>query len=276
MPLSVPISNNNPTDAFHEQFSAIIRHESRLHGNYSDAVAGPARRRWVVRHLAEVAHAQGFSSQLPLQTTTWNVHAQEFTSPLFAQTVTNSRSGNNAPWYNDFNLADQGVMNTSGPYRPPVLSLTANQRATYPPNAYRPFDPAELAAYRDLVQAQLAVQQSFRPYETSAHNNINSNTNARTINHPRVRIPSTPPPRVIRYPSTPPNRVARYARQPSPTESNPSYVTSTTTLRANTEPIAQSARVSSLTAPDHYEPFEVFALEVQNGDFIQSVKYPGA
>ena len=273
MPLSVPISNNNPTDAFHEQFSAIIRYESRLRGNYSEAITGPARRRWVVMHLAEVAHAQGFRSQVPSQATTWNVHAQEFTTPLSAQTATTSRYGNTAPWYNNFNLADQGVVNTSGPYRPPRSSLTANQHATYSPNAYRPFDPAELAAYRDLVQAQLAVQQSFRPYETSVHN-VNSNTNHQTINHPRVRIPSTPPSRV-RYPSTPLNRPARYAPQPSPTGSIPSHVTSTTTLRANTEPIAQSARMGSLTAPDHYEPFEVYALEVRNGDFIQSVKYPG-
>ena len=273
MPLSVPISNNNPTDAFHEQFSAIIRYESRLRGNYSEGITGPARRRWVVMHVAEVAHAQGYRSQVPSQATTWNVHAQEFTTPLSAQTATSTRYGNTGPWYNNFNLADQGVVNTSGPYRPPRSSLTANQRATYPPNAYRPFDPAELAAYRDLVQAQLAVQQSFRPYETRVHN-FNSNTNHQTINHPRVRIPSTPPSRV-RYPSTPPNRPARYARQPSPTDSVPSLVASTTTLRANTEPIAQSARMSSLTAPDHYEPLEVYALEVRKGDFIQSVKYPG-
>ena len=47
------------------------------------------------------------------------------------------------------------------------------------------------------------------------------------------------------------------------------------TLRANTEPIVESKRMSSLAAPEHYEPVEVCAVEVRNGDFIQSVKNPG-
>ena len=275
MPPSVPTGNGDASDAFFNQFSTIICIESRLQGDYSEDAVGPARQGWVEKHLSEVAQAQGFSSQLPTQEMASNVHTEESVKPPPARKATSSRSEHTTPWYNNFNLADQGVMNSSGPYRPPAV----DQRTSRPANSYRPFDPAELASYRAAVEAQLFPRNTQRvvsapnaPYYY--HHGYNSNAGTFTfLNHPHhhSRLPSSPSP-CVRYPSTPP-RPVRDLRTPS-AESVPDLIGSTK-LRCNTEPIAESARMSSLAAPDHYEPIEVYALEVRNGDFIQSVKHPG-
>ena len=277
MPLSVPTSNGDVSDAFFNQFSTIIRIESRLRGDHSEDVIGPARQRWAIKHLAEVAQAQGFSSQPPIQETALNVHAREFITPPPAWRVTSNRSAHTTPWYENFNLADQGIRNSSGPYRPPA----ANRYISRPPNSYRPFDPAELASYRAAVEAQLFPRNNTQrvvstPNGPYYHHDYNNNADPFTFPndpHPHSQPLSTPSPRV-RYPSTPPNRPARHYRR-TPSAESLSDLVGSTSLRANTEPIAESAKMSSLAAPDHYEPIEVYALEVRNGDFIQSVKNPG-
>ena len=278
MPPSVLTGNGGPSDAFYDQFSTIIRIESRLNGDHSEDVMGPARQRWVVRHAAEVAQAQAFTPHLPAQGTPVNVHAREFTTPPYAQTAKFSRPGHTTPWYENFNLADQGVQNSSGPYRPPA-SVTPAHSIPYPPNAYRPFDPAEQAAYRAAVQAQLfpsyTQQVGTYPGVSSEHY---YHYNAGPFHEPTY--PNThfhgrsTPPSFTRYPSTPPNQPTRHDGR-TPSVDSIYDLISNSTLRANTEPIAQSARMSSLAAPDHYELIEVSALEVRNGDFIQSVKNPG-
>ena len=284
MPLSVPTGNGDASDAFFHQFSTIICIESRLRGDNSEDVIGPARQQWAMRHLAEVAQAQGFTSPLPTLDTASNVHARESFTPPLARRVTSHRSGYAKPWYQNFNLADQGIMNSSGPYRPPP----ANRYNSRPPNSYRPFDPAELAAYRAAVEAQLFPRNGQRvvsaPNEPFYQHNYNNNDDADPFNfpdhahahpHPRSQVPSTPSPRV-RYPSTPPNRPARYHHHPrTPSAGSLPDLVGGTALRANTEPIVESAKMSSLAAPDHYEPIEIYACEVRNGDFIQSVKNPG-
>ena len=277
MPLSVPTSNGDASDAFFNQFSTIICIESRLRGDHSEDVMGPARQRWAIKHLAEVAQAQGFSSQPPTQEAAPNVHAREFITPPPARRATSNRSAYTTPWYENFNLADQGVRNSSGPYRPPA----ADRYISRPPNSYRPFDPAELASYRAAVEAQLFPQNTQRvvsaPNGPYYHHDYNDN-NADPFTfpdqpHPHSRLPSPPSPGV-RYASTPPNRPIRHHRR-TPSAESLSDLVGSTSLRANTEPIAESARMSSLAAPEHYEPIEVYALEVRNGDFIQSVKNPG-
>ena len=289
MPLSVPTGNGgDASDAFFHQFSTIISTESRLQGDNSEDATGPARRHWATRHLAKVAQAQGFTSQqLPTtqEAAALNVHAREFVipPPHAARKATYNRAGyNNTPWYENFNLADQGVRNSSGPYRPPAV----NRRTSRPPNSYRPFDPAELEAYRAKVEAQLfphgntqrVVSAPDEAYHHYDYNYDDNNADPSTFPHdaqphpePGPQLPSTPPPRV-RYPSTPPNRPARGHRHTLSAESFADLVGST---RANTEPIAESARMSSLAAPEHYEPVEVCAREVREGDFIQSVRNPG-
>ena len=278
MPPSPLTSNGDASDAFFDQFSTIIRLESRLNGDNSEDAVGPARQRWAVRHLAEVAEAQGFTSQLPTEGTLGTFvnsgHTQEFITPLPAQGGTSTPPYFSTPWYTHFYLADQGISTVSGPYRPPAV----NQRISHPENSYRPFDPAEQAAYRAAVQAQLSPQNTQRVVTAPNGSTSNCNYDPDPHNfpehaHPRPQLPITPSPRV-RYPSTPPNRPARHHRQTPSAESLPD-LTANTSLRANTEPIAESANMSSLAAPDHYEPIEVYALEVKNGDFIQSVKNPG-
>ena len=286
MPPSVLTSDGDVSDAFFSQFSTIICVESRLRGDKSEDIVGPARQGWVVRHLAEVAQAQRFYPQLPTQEMAVNVHAQ---TPPPAQMATSNPSGYTTPWYANFNLADQGVMNSSGPYRPPA----ENQYNSRPPNSYRPFDPAELASYRAAVQAQLDIQHDVsatsRPHHYHYYNNKNNNhasaftfpdySHSHPYSHSRPasgsRLASTPTPHV-RYPFTPPNRPVRhrYRRTPS-AEYFPDLMGGSMTPRSKTEPIVESARMSSLAAPDHYEPIEVYAVEVRNGDFIQSVKNPG-
>lgn len=252
-PLSVPISDGDPSTAFFDQFSTIIRLEARLYGDHSEDVAGPAYGHWVVRHLTDVARAQGFTSPpSPAQTTTLNVHAQEFITPPPAQSKTSSRPVHSTPWYENFNLADQGVYDPSGPYHPtePTAESQPVSRSRTP---YTAFDPDELAQYRAVIREQL----------------VHSSNSCR---------PTTPPsnfPRA-RYPSTPPNLPHRRLRLASPTEPFPDLVNDTTlsSLRASTEPLAE-AKMGSLAAPDHYEPVEIYALEVEIGDYIQSVKNPG-
>ena len=276
MSLPATTGNGDASDAFFHQFSTIICLESHLQGDHSEDVVGPARQHWATKHLAEVAQAQGFPSQLPTQETASNVHAPKPIKPSRARKATSNRSGYTTPWYDNFNLADQGIMNTSGPYRPPA----ANPHTSRLPNSYRPFDPAELASYRAAVEAQLFSRNTQRvvsapngPYYYHGYNNNNNAEPSTSPIHPHYPLPSTPSPRV-RYPSTPPNRPARHYRRTPSAESLPDLVGSTT-LRANTEPIAESKNMSSLAAPDHYEPIEVYAVEVRNGDFIQSVKNPG-
>lgn len=266
MPLSVLISDGDPSDAFFHQFSTIIRLESRLQGDHSEDVTGPARQRWAVRHLTEVAQAQGVTSQLPAHASTLNVHAREFRTPPPAQATTSNRSERITPWYENFNLADQGVPSS-------ILSR--------PASPYNPFDPAELAAYRAVIRAQLlessnprAARQQSAPSEH--FDQISDSFQRADHNVPLTQPPSTPPnnlPRV-RYPSTPPNRPLRHRRHTSSTDSLPELLANST-LRASTEPIAQPTRMGSLTASGHYKALEVYALEVQIGDYIQSVKYPG-
>ena len=287
MPLSVPTGNGDASDAFFHQFSDIIRIESRLQGDNSEDVVGPARQCWAMRHLAEVAQAQGFTSQLPGLETLSNLHFRGSITPPPARRVTSNRSEFTKPWYEDFNLADQGIMDSSGPYRPPP----ANRYISRPPNSYRPFDPAELAAYRAAVEAQLFPQNTQRvvsapngPYHHHNYNNNNDSTDPFTFPnhahahdhpHPRSQVPASPSPRV-RYPSTPPNRPARYNyHRRTPSAGSLPDLVGDMSLRANTEPIVESVRMSSLAAPDHYEPIEIYAREVRNGDFIQSVKNPG-
>lgn len=279
-PPSVRISEGDPSDAFYHQFSTIIRLESRLQGDRSEDAIGPAHQRWVVRHLDEVARAQGFTSQLSTQTATLNVHAKEFITPSHAQPTISSRLGHITPWYENFNLADQGVYNISGPYYP-TASTTAYYHLPYPPSPYNRLNPADLIVFREAVRAQ--PFQSSNQYTESQHSvpteYLNYNPDPfrhPNYNHPRSHLPSTPPnnsPRVG-YPSTPPNQPLRHPRQTSPTDSSPDLV-ATTMLRASTEPIAQSARMGFLTAPDHYIPLEIYALDVHIGDYIQSVKNPG-
>lgn len=279
MPLSVPISDDDLSNAFYHQFSTIVRLESRLQGDHSEDLTGPARQCWAVRHLTEVARAQRVTSQLPAQASTLRVYAREFMTPSPAQATTSNRSERITPWYENFNLADQGVYFDSSRFQPPTIPFNSLSR---PASPYNPFDPAELAAYRAVVRAQLL--QSSNPRVASQHrvsserlDHTSESTRRTSHNLPRSRLPSTPPnnsPRV-RYPSTPPNRAPRHHRRhASSTDSLPDLVANTT-LRASTEPIAQPASMGSLTAPAHYKALEVYALEVQIGDYIQSVKYPG-
>lgn len=274
--------------AFHHQFSTIIRLESRHHRDLSEDIIGPARKRWVIRHLTEVAQAQGFTLQLSAQRSTLNVHAQEFITPSPAQTATSGRSGHVTPWYDDFYLADQGVFDSSG-RQLPAASTIASHHLSRPPGPYHPFDPIELSAYRATVQAQLGHSsnqqaQSQRSASGSASGrHVDSHLDSlrcQSHSHPLSRPPTTPPnhfPRV-RYPSTPPNRSVRrhhhhHRRQTSSLE-DLSNLVANTTLRANTESIAQS-KMGSLSAPDHYRPLEIYAVEIQIGDYIQSATNPG-
>ena len=278
MPPSVLVSNDDLSNAFYHQFSTIIRLESRLHGDRSEDMTGPARQSWAVRHLTEVAQAQGFTSQLPAQALTLNVHAREFMTPPPAQATTTNRSERITPWYENFNLADQGVSSDSFHFQPPHVPSNNLSR---PASPYNPFDPAELAAYRAVVRAQLLQSSNPRvAYQPSVSSErfdrTSDSTRSTSYTLSRSRLPSTPPnksPRV-RYPSTPPNRAPRHPRHTSSTDSLPDLVTNAT-LRASTEPITQPASMGSLTAPAHYKALEIYALDVQIGDYIQSVKYPG-
>ncbi len=130
MPPPALTSNCDASDAFHDQFSEIIRHEARLRGDNSEDAMGPGRKHWVEKHLKEVAQAQAQRrpSQLPSQASTLNEHAQVFVSPLSAQKTTPVHSGQKTtpvhsgqitPWYESFNLADQGVLYGSGLYQSP-------------------------------------------------------------------------------------------------------------------------------------------------------------
>lgn len=320
MPPFPTLSHNaDPSDAFFHQFSTIIRHESRLHGDRSEDVAGPGRQRWVVRHLNEVARAQRFNSQRPAQTTTMNVHAPEFITPPPAQATTSRRSEHIIPppapattfsgpehlipWYNNFNLADQGVGYYSTYQAPTALSSDF----PHPLSQSGPFNPHEVAEPRAVIREQLvhsSNQLAENQYSAPLGNFSQNSVSFRRPNHnppysqppttppnnfppqyqpptsspnnfpPQYQPPTTPPnnfPRA-RYPSTPPNRLPRYRSHISPPES---LFVVNTTPRASTEPIAQSARMGTLIAPDHYKPVEIYALEVRIGDFIQSVKNPG-
>ena len=277
MPLSVLISSGDPSPAFYDQFSTVIRLESRLHWDNSEDITGPAHQRWAVRHLAEVAQAQGFTLRLPAEEI--NRNTRHFVTPPPAQTATNNHLGHVTPWYENFNLADQGVLDSSGPYRPPTLN-SATQCILYPPNCCDPFSPAELAAFHAALHTPPLFLNSTQrvPSVFVEHNNYNYNSDPLSRpndNNSPSQICSTPPSRIQHSsPSTPPNQPVTPHGQTSLVESPPDLF-GNRTLRANTEPIAQSARMSDFTAPDHYEPFEVYALEVQKGDFIQSVTNPG-
>ena len=280
-PLSVHISNSDPSTAFHDQFSTIIRLESRLYGDYSEDVKGRARRRWVVNHVTDVARAQGFTSSPPAQATTLNVHAREFITPPPAQATTASRPVHSTPWYENFNLADQGVYDSPSPYHP--TELIDESYTSRPLTPYTAFDPTELAQYRAVIREQLVQSSSQRAENQRSAFGGNLDYSSDSLpqasqNVTRSRLPTTPPnnfPRV-RYPYTPPNRPHRRLHLASPTESLSDLVADTTlrSVRASTEPLAE-ARMGSLTAPDHYQPLEIYALEVEVGDYIQSVKNPG-
>lgn len=281
-PLSVLISDGDPSDAFHDQFSTIIRLESRLRGDHSEDVTGPAHQRWVVKHLTEVAQAQGFPMQLPTQATAFNVHAGEFITPPPAQTTIFGHSGYTTPWHENFNLADQGVFDSSGPYYPAAQNI-AFHRLSRPPSPYHPFDPAERAAYRAIVRAQLlqscGQRAESQPHASSECFDHTSDAFIRSSdNLPRFEPPTTPPNNFsgVRSPFTPPNQSPRLRGQTAPPESPESLsdLVANTTIRASTEPIAES-RMGSLTAPDCYKSIEVYAIDVQTGDYIQSVKNPG-
>lgn len=301
MPLSVLISDGDASKAFHHQFSTIIRLESCLHGDHSEDITGPARQRWAVRHLTEVARAQGFTSQLPTHaqgttlnvhapdfitpppaySTRLNVHAREFITPPPTQATTSNHSERIAPWYENFNLADQGV--SFGPYYPQPSTIPFNNLSRTP-SPYNPLNPAELAGYRAAVRAQLFQSSDQRAESQHSLSNDHLDHKPDLFSHPShnflrgARLPSTPPNNFsrVRYPSTPHNRSARRPHQISPTDSDslPDLFTNNT-QRSNTEPIAQSASMGSLTAPDHYKHITVYAVDVQNGDYIQSVKNPG-
>ncbi|CAF9911030.1 MAG: hypothetical protein ALECFALPRED_007055 [Alectoria fallacina] len=295
MPLSILVSDGDPSNAFHDQFSTIIRLESRLQGDHSEDIIGPARQRWVVRHLIEVARAQRFTSQRPTAQTstlnvhapefftpsstrasTLNVHAPEFVTPPPAQATTISRSERVTPWYEHFNLADQGLYFDSFGPQP---RITPFNRLSRHPSPYTPFNPAELAGYRAVVRAQLLQSSESQHNAPSGQINHTPDSFIRpSPTLPHTQPPSTPPnnfPRV-RYPSTPPNRPIRHRRHTPSTDSDSlPELLDRSTLRASTEPIVESAGMGTLTAPEHYQPFEIYALEVQRGDFIQSVKNPG-
>lgn len=261
-PHAVLISDNDLSNAFHDQFSTIIRLESRLQGDHSEDVTGPAHQLWVVRHLTEVAHAQRITSQLPAQMMTANVHAPEFITPSHARVATASRSQHITPWYDNFFLADQRITDSSSP------------------NRYNLFDPAELATCPTATRAQLreSSDQNVRNQYNATIGRVDSTTYS--VHGSTSRHPSTPPntfPRA-QYPSTPPNQSSRHhhRRRTSQLDFLPDLTAnrSYTTVRASTEPTAES-RMGSLAAPDHYQPFEVRALDVQIGDHIQSVQNPG-
>ena len=276
-PPSVLVSDGDLSDAFFHQFSTVIRLKSHLRGDHSEDVIGPARRHWVVRHMAEVARAQGFTSHQPTPAAVLNVHARECITPLSTQTTTSSGPGYLTPWYNSFNLADQGVYDPSGPYLP-TAPIAASYPSSHPSSPYVPFHPAESTAYHQAVRGQL-FQSSNRqgeshPSASSGHLDINSNLfRGASYHHPRSQLSSTPPNNspCIQYPSTPPNRAPRHPRQISRVHSSPDLVVNAT-LRSNTQPIAKS---TTMAAPNHYQAFEVYALDVQIGDYIQSVKNPG-
>lgn len=275
----VLISNGDASAAFYDQFSTIIRLESRLHWDNSEDITGPAHQRWAVRHLAEVAQAQGLTSRLPAEETNLNVQARHFVTPPPAQTATNNHSGHVTPWYQNFNLADQGVLHSSGPYRPPTLN-SPTQYISQPPNTCGPFTPAELAAFHAAVQTPPVFLSSTQrvPSVFAEHDNHNYNSDPFVLpynNRSSSQIPSAPPSRIQHSsPSTPPNQPVTPHGQTSSAESPPDLF-GNQALRANTEPIAQSARMSSFTAPDHYKPFEIYALEIEVGDYIQGVQKPG-
>ena len=240
-PLSVPISDGDPSTAFFDQFSTIIRLEARLYGDHSEDEAGPEYLHWVVKHLADVARAQGFTAQA----TTLNVHAQEFTTPPPTQAKISSRPVHSTPWYENFNLADQGVYDPSDPYHPtePIPEPHPLSRSRTP---YTAFDPVELAQYRTVIREQLvhSSNQSAEKQPSASHgcHNYIPDLHRDPSQIPtRSRLPTTPPnnlPRV-RCPSTPPNLPHRRLHLASPTEPFPDLDNDTTlrSLRASTEPL---------------------------------------
>lgn len=271
MPQSAPINNSDPSAAFYDQFSLIIRLESRLRRDNSEDITGPAHQRWAARHLAEVAQAQGYNSRLPAEETNFN--ARHFVAPPPAQTATNNHLGHVTPWYDNFNLADQGVLDSSGPYRPPT-STSLTQYTSHPPNSCAPFTPAERAAFHATVQTPPLFRNSTQrvPSVFAERDNYNYNSDPFVLpnhNHQPSQIPSTPPSHVRHsFPSTPPNQIVISHPRASSVEFSPDLF-GNRTLRTNTEPIAQSARMSEFKAPDHYKEYEIYALEIQVGDYIQ-------
>ena len=280
-PLSV--TDNGPSTAFHDQFSDIIRLESRLHCDHAEDIIGPARKHWVTRHLWDIARAQGFTLQPPSEPSTLNVHAQEFVASPTSQAATHSRSEHTTPWYDNFYLADQDGLGSSG-YQLPATQTVASHN---PPSRYRPFDPLELSAYRAAVQAQLfdqhtesqdsalgnafsgPIEQVPDPYRHSRHS------------PPYSQLPTTPPTNVprVQYPSTPPNRSTRqnhhHHRRQTSSLDDLSTLTPHTALCAITEPPVQSRMDSPSAAPDHYKRLTIYAIEIHIGDYIQSVDNPG-
>ncbi len=269
-PPSVHVSDSDLSHAFYDQFSTVIRLESHLHGDHSEDVMGPARRRWVVRHLAEVAQAQS-STSVPTQATTLNVHAQDFVSSSPAQTMTSNIGGYSKPWFENFNLVDQGLYN-------------ASLRESHPSGPASAFNPVERAEYRAAVRAQLvdSSNQALGTQTSKSSGRLNYTSSSSyhpTHNNPRSQPPSTLPTRHprVRYPSTPPNPPPRHhhRRQTSPSSPDSSLEPIARNLRASTEPPLQPPRMGTFTAPDHYQLVEIYALEVKIGDYIQSVKNPG-
>ena len=252
--------------------------EARLHGDHSEDVAGPAYRHWVVRHLNDVAQAQGFTSPPSAQATTLNVHAQEFVTPPPAQAKTYNRPPvHSTPWYENFNLADQGVYDPSGPYHPtePIPESPPPFRSRTP---YTAFDPDELAQYRAVIREQLVHSAEKQPSAFHGRLDYSSKSHQDSHNHihTRSRLPTTPPnnyPRV-RYPSTPPNIPHRHLHlASSPTEPLSDFTNDTTlrSLRASTEPLAE-ARMGSLTAPDGLDKVHVLREVVAKDGEVEEVK----
>ena len=280
-PLSVP--NNSPSTAFHDQFSEIIRLESRLHCDYSEDITGPVHARWVTQHLWDVARAQGFTLLPPTEPSTLNVHAQEFIASPISQSATDSRLEHARPWYDNFYLADQDGPDSSG-YQLPATRTAAFHN---PPSRYRPFDPLELSEYRAAVQAQLFNQR------TNNQNGASGNAFSGPTNQfpdlflhsrnspPYPQLPTTPPTNLphVRYPSTPPDRSTRqnhhHHRRQTSSLDDLSNLTTHTALCVSTEPTVQSRTDSPSAAPDHYKALTIYAIEIHIGDYIQSIDHPG-
>lgn len=279
-PLSNLISNGDPSTAFHSQSSTIIRLESHLEGDHSEDVTGPAHFHWIIKHLNDVARAQRFASPPPAQTTALNVHAQDLVTPPPAQSRISRRPVHRTRWYENFNLADQGVDDPSGPYHPPESTTE------YHPLAHSAFNPDELVHYRAVIREQLVQSSSNQSATTSTQTSTSGEHPSYSSNppedpsqkHTRSQHPTTPPsnfPRV-RYPSTPPNRRHIKLNLASSTETLSDLDTNTRLLRASTEPLTEG-KMPPLTAPDQkkFEPMEIYALEVKVGDYLQSVQNPG-
>ena len=283
-PLSV--ADNGPSTAFHYQFSDIIRVESRLRCDNSEDMTGPAHNRWVTQHLWDIAQAQGFTDMsqaqgftlpLPTEPSALNVHAQEFVASPTSQAATGSHSEHLRPWYDNFYLADQDGPDSSD-YQLPATQTAASHN---PSSRYRPFDPLELSEYRAAVQAHLFGQDGASGNAFSSPDQFPDPYPHSHQSHPYPELPTTPPTNVphVRFPSTPPNRSTgqnqHHHRRQTSSLDDLSTLTTHTAPCLSTEPPIQSRTGSPAAAPDHYKALTIYALEINIGDYIQSIDNPG-